>query len=480
MNDGSYLILLVGFDADSDGALVAHLEEHYEVLEVQTRAEAEAFLEQYQIDLVMCRHSTRLDAIPFLRQARIVHPSVIRVIGGTMSEADAAAAINEAAIYQFFPNGWTPEQIELLVRRALEQRELAFRHRHLSRELKFAEDVLQRQIARMEEQEGRRFDQMLYSNPKMASLVATARKAAETELPVLIQGETGTGKELLARAIHVNSPRRNQAWMVQNCGGLNDDLLLSELFGHKKGAFTGAVSDRLGLFPAADGGTVFLDEIATVSDRFQVALLRFLQNGEVKPLGSDRSVRCNVRVVAACNIDLEKLVAKGEFRQDLYFRLNVFNLKIPPLRERRDEIPVLAEYLARKYGDEIRRRILGIDPELMEKLEVYHWPGNVRELENEIRRLVALTEAGGYLRPANLSRHLAKLPDKNNTSDSLSTIEGDTLKEKVEYLERELVKEALIRFRWNQTQAAEALGISRVGLANKIKRYGLGDESQVA
>lgn len=480
VHDGSYIVLIVGFAAHDRG-LAEYLGKHYEVIEVADQREADAALESNQVDLVLCRHSPDVvDAIPFLRQVRVRYPSVIRVAGGRMSEADVVSAINEAAIYQFFPQGWAAEQIELLVRRALENRELAYRHRHLSRELHFAEDVLQRQIARLEEQEGRRFDKLVYANPRMAALCTSARKAAETGLPVLIQGETGTGKELLARAIHRHSPRHGHPLMIQNCGGMSDDLLLSELFGHKRGAFTGAVSDRLGLFPAADGGTVFLDEIATVSDRFQLALLRFLQNGEVKPLGSDESIHCDVRVIAASNTPLEDLVTRGEIRRDLYYRLNVFNLSIPPLRKRRDEIPVLADYFARRHGEDTGHRVLGLDDGLLAKLQAYDWPGNVRELENEIRRLVALADNGGYLTRVHLSERIADTPEPSSDASALEKIEGDTLRDKVEFLERKLVGESLTRHRWNQTQAARELGLSRVGLANKIKRYGLAESPGTA
>ena len=215
--------------------------------------------------------------------------------------------------------------------------------------------------------ESQRFEKLVYVSEKLTDLCDLARKAARTELPILIQGETGTGKELLARAIHYNSSRHTSPLMVQNCGGMSDELLQSELFGHKRGAYTGAISDRLGLFRAGDGGTVFLDEISEVSPSFQVSLLRFLQEGEVKPLGSDKTETSNVRIIAASNRPLRALVAAGKFRQDLYFRLKGFELEVPPLRDRPDDIPALAEFFAAKHSNAIGRKILGISASALEK-----------------------------------------------------------------------------------------------------------------
>jgi two-component system, NtrC family, response regulator HupR/HoxA len=291
---------------------------------------------------------------------------------------------------------------------------------------------------------------------------------------MLIEGDTGTGKELLARAIHFNSTRVDSPIHVQNCGGMLDSTLHSELFGHVRGAYTGATADRLGLFRAADGGTVFLDEISDVSPSFQVSLLRFLQNGEVKPLGSDKLLHANVRIIAASNRPLLEMVEKGEFRRDLYYRLKGFSLSIPALRDRREDIPVLTDFFIEKYAGVVGRRVIGITQSALDRLQAHQYPGNVRELESEIRRAVALAENGGYITERNLSAvfdNLVVAPDVGQQAE----MEGGTLKEMVERLEQRVVVGALTRFRWNQSKAADALGLSRVGLANKIKRYGLHD-----
>jgi two-component system response regulator HupR/HoxA len=308
----------------------------------------------------------------------------------------------------------------------------------------------------------------------MAELCNLAREAARTQLPILIKGETGTGKELLARAMHFHSTRSSSPLMMQYCGGIPDELLHSELFGHRRGAFTGAVSDRLGLFRAADGGTVFLDEISEISPSFQVSLLRFLQEGEVKPLGTDQVLVCDVRVIAASNKPLRPMVDAGRFREDLYFRLKGFELEVPPLRSRPDDIPVLTEFFVSKHGGMLGNRVLGVANDVVDLFRDYTFPGNVRELENEIRRMVALAKDGEYLTRRHLSPEFAKLKATPRPAAALGlTAEGKSLKEMVESLEQQLVRHALEKQRWNQSRAARDLGLSRVGLANKIRRYGL-------
>jgi two-component system, NtrC family, response regulator HupR/HoxA len=448
----------------------------YRVLAASSSAEASATLSDIHVDLVIAEHGDEDDGLTLITGLRVSHPDVIRVIALAAAAEMTQKAMLPAAIYQLVRRPLDPVQIGLVVKRGLETRELARRHRLLSREFKFPGDSalfndrhgLPRRV------ESQRFEKLVYVSEKMAQLCDLARKAAKTELPILIQGETGTGKELLARAIHYNSSRSASPLMVQNCGGLPDELLQSELFGHKRGAYTGAISDRLGLFRAADGGTVFLDEITEISPSFQVSLLRFLQEGEVKPLGSDKTESCNVRIIAASNRSMKQLVAGGKFRQDLYFRVRGFEFEVPPLRERPVDIPALAEFFAAKHADAIGRKILGISACVIDKLVTFDFPGNIRELETEIRRMVALAADGEYLTTQNMSPSLSALVPRRIASpwDGLAA-NGATLKDKVEDLEKHVLGEALARHRWNQSRAAAELGLSRVGLANKIKRYGL-------
>lgn len=446
----------------------------YRVVVVRSHAERTAALRDIHIDLAIAEDASGFEGRGFLSELRVSSPDIIRVLALDARRALTTKAMADSAVYQYIRKPLDPQQIALVVKRALEARELARRHRLLSREFKVSSQSLLSNDLHgvMFRPLSQRFEKLVFVSEKLANLCDVARKAAKTELPILIQGETGTGKELLARAIHYNSSRRSSPLMVQNCGGMPDDLLQSELFGHKRGAFTGAISDRLGLFRAADGGTVFLDEISEVSPAFQISLLRFLQEGEVKPVGSDKTMVANVRIIAAANRSLKDLVAAGRFRQDLFFRLRGFEFEVPPLRERPDDIPVLAEFFAAKHSDAIGRKILGISAGAIEKLTAFDYPGNIRELENEIRRMVALAKDGEYLTTQLMSPAILAASPKAQLFAGYAA-GGTTLKDRVESVERLLVDEVLSRHRWNQSRAAKELGLSRVGLANKIRRYDL-------
>lgn len=448
----------------------------YRVILVGSVAEALTTMGGIHVDLAIAEDGAgEATGLNFLTRLRVSHPDIVRVYVTAASAHTSEPALSQAAIYQFLLTPLDAAQLGLVVERALETRELARRHRILSREFKISGDsfTLGERKGPAFRPESQRFEKLIYVSEKMAELCDLARKAASTELPILIQGETGTGKELLARAIHYNSTRRESPLLVQNCGGMSDELLQSELFGHKRGAFTGAISDRLGLFRAADGGTVFLDEISEVSPSFQVSLLRFLQEGEVKPLGADKVLHCNVRIVAASNRPLKDLVARGQFRQDLYFRLKGFEFEVPPLRERPDDIAPLVEFFAAKHADALARKILGISASVIDKLSNGEFPGNVRELENEIRRMVALARDGEYLTTRNMSPALLAAAPRPMSDVAAFQAEGQTLKDQVESLEKQIVGRTLARYHWNQSRAASELGLSRVGLANKIRRYNL-------
>lgn len=476
---GAWTVLVVEDDPQVSGPLVASLEENYRTFAASSGHEGLSLLEREQIDLVLCKQRMPdMSGVDFFRRTRISHPESIRILlTSNTDHEEMIRSINEAAVYQLVSQPSQPDQIVLLIKRALESRELARRHRYLSRELKFADEVLHRQNNSMSTllQNTYEFDKLVFASEAMVSVCNLARKAAATDLPVLIQGETGTGKELMARAVHFFGDRKSHLFLAQNCGALTDELLQSELFGHRRGAFTGAISDRLGLFPAADGGTVFLDEISEVSPAFQVSLLRFLQEGEVKPVGTHETRHCNVRIIAASNRPLQELVAKGVFRRDLYYRLRGFEIDIPPLRDRAEDIPVLADHAAKKYAASINRKFAGISPDVVQRLQAHSFPGNVRELENEVRRMVALAGDGEFLSRKHMSAEFARLfPVNAQDIRQPEFLKGkSTLKEKVESLEAHLVSQSLLRNKWNHSRAARELGISRVGLSNKIKRYKL-------
>jgi transcriptional regulator with GAF, ATPase, and Fis domain/tetratricopeptide (TPR) repeat protein len=310
------------------------------------------------------------------------------------------------------------------------------------------------------------FTGIIGDSPALRDVLAIAERAADCDLPVVIFGESGTGKELLARAIHENSDRRDQAFVALNCGAVPDSLLEAELFGHRRGAFTGADRARQGLFRVADGGTLFLDEIADTSLAMQSKLLRALQNGEIRPLGAEEAVHVNIRVLCASNQRLEKLVEEGRFREDLYYRLKVLSIVVPPLSERRSDIKALALHIMGKLGPK-----MDLSRAVLRTLQSYAWPGNVRELENELTRACAMAETN-TLEPHHLSPALQSAVDQSPVEESEGE-EGLLLKPQVELLERDLVTRAMRTTQGNQSRAAELLGLSRYGLQKKLQRYGI-------
>ena len=285
----------------------------------------------------------------------------------------------------------------------------------------------------------------------------------------LIEGETGVGKELVAASVHYRSNRRDRLFVGQNCAAMPETLLESELFGHKKGSFTGAHEDKKGLFEIADGGTLFLDEVTEMPVSLQSKLLRVLQEGEVRPIGATAEKKVNVRIVTATNRNLEKEVAEGRFREDLYYRLKVFPLRVPPLRERREDIPLIAEHFLVRFSAEFGKPSGGFSQQTMELLQGYDWPGNVRELQNEVQRLCIQVDAGGFITPDMLSPRLRQV---EGMIERVRPTRG-TLKEMMDQVERWLLIEALREHQNNKTAAAKNLGITREGLHKKLRSFGL-------
>ena len=319
----------------------------------------------------------------------------------------------------------------------------------------------------------RNFGNILGKSGAMQDVFALLEKVKDAAVPVLILGESGTGKELIARAIHYNSPRRDKPFVVQNCSAFNDNLLESELFGHVKGAFTGAVRDKEGLFAVADGGTFFLDELGEMSPALQVKLLRVLQQGTFMPVGGTKERKVDVRVVTATNRPLADMVAEGTFREDLYYRLNLVTIKLPPLRERREDIPLLAEHFLVRTGARSNYRP-SLRADTMKILSEYRWPGNIRELENEIERAMLMAGGVDEIEPSHLSTHVregALAPRK------AGGVVG-SLKVAVEELERAMIASALEQTGGNKSEAARILGIARSNLIAKAQSYGLGDGSK--
>jgi two-component system response regulator AtoC len=300
------------------------------------------------------------------------------------------------------------------------------------------------------------------------------KKIAQHKSPVLITGESGTGKELVAKAIHYNGARSARPFLAVNCGAIPENLLESELFGHKKGAFTGAVYDRAGIFEEADGGTILLDEIGELPQPLQVKLLRVLQEKEIRRVGEDRSVLIDVRIIAATAKDLAQEAQKGSFREDLFYRLNVLPVHIPPLRERKEDIPLLVDYFLQKYNQQGAVSVQGITPPALKLLTNYHWPGNVRELENIIERTMVMTESV-TIDEHDLPDYIRNVSMENYSPDS--SIDEYSIKKMERRLEEKLIRKALQKTHGNKTRAIKLLEISYPALLSKIEEYGIEHES---
>jgi transcriptional regulator with PAS, ATPase and Fis domain len=310
------------------------------------------------------------------------------------------------------------------------------------------------------------FANLIGKSSSMRDIYALIEKVADSHVPILITGESGTGKELVASAVHYNSSRKGRAFVVQNCSAFNENLLESELFGHLKGSFSGAIRDKQGLFEVADGGTFFLDELGEMSVALQAKLLRVLQDGTFMPVGATKQRKVDVRVVAATNRNLQEMVSKGTFREDLFYRLNVVNIRIPPLRERKVDIPLLIEHFLRKHGAGSQK---SVEQETLRILSDFDWPGNIRQLENEIERLILMAGKGELITPDLISPAILSHGKENARG---RRVEGK-LKDAVENLERNMILDTLEKLDWNKSEAAKVLGISRSNLIAKVQAYGL-------
>jgi two-component system, NtrC family, response regulator HupR/HoxA len=467
-------ILIVDDEVRSLEALKRALSEEFDVLCATCADEAEAVLEGELVQVILCdQRMPGESGISFLTRVRAQWPDPVRmIISGYTESEDIIAGVNEAGIYQYITKPWHPDRLLATVREAAQLFRLQKETGSPAAETKFSSETLTRVIATRRRTQRRmfEFDRIVHApGSPMVDVIALARRATEYDISVCITGASGTGKELLARAIHFGSMRGDKPFVVENCGALPDELLESELFGCKKGAFTGAYQDRIGLFELADGGSIFLDEIGETSPAFQVKLLRVLQEGEIRPLGALRPRKVDVRVISATNRNLDEEVAAGRFRRDLYYRLTAFPIHLPALSQRPMDIPIVAARILADVNRSFRRQIASIAPDTMERMMRYAWPGNVRELHNAIQRMVALSDNDHPLDIALLPPRIdAALPAHGSEPDG-----SGSLKDQVEALERDVIARALAAHSGNISRVAERLGLSRVGLRAKIERYDL-------
>ena len=468
------IVLVVDDERRSLESLRRVLSIEFEVICAASAAEAEAVLAGDLVQVILCdQRMPGENGVDFLKRVRDQWPEPVRVIiSGYTDAEDIIAGVNEAGIFQYVTKPWDPEKLLACVREAAQLYRLQKDGGGAPPiEAKPSNATLRSLASNRRSAERRLFEFSRIAHAPdspVRAAIALGQRAARYDISVLITGDSGTGKELLARAIHHGSARGDKSFVIENCGALPDELLESELFGSKKGAFTGAYQDRIGLFEVADGGSIFLDEIGETSPSFQVKLLRVLQEGEIRPLGAQRSRRINVRVIAATNRNIEADVAAGRFRRDLYYRLAAFPIHLPTLAARAGDIPIIAARILLNVNQMFNRRIPGFDPETLRLMQRYPWPGNIRELHNEIQRMAVLCDGDTNLRPDLLSPLIL---DFGSAAAPNGGQAGGTLKERVEELERALIAESLKRNGRNISRVADELGLSRVGLRSKIARY---------
>ncbi|MFE8601664.1 sigma-54-dependent transcriptional regulator [Archangium violaceum] len=439
----------------------------YEVRAVADGEEALRELSARGYDVLLCDvRMPKRDGLSVLRQALAEHPGLTVVVMSAYGSQEQALEAVGAGAYDYVRKPFKPEEIVFVLRKAEERERLLRENRRLQASGGVAPG------------EG-----ILGESESMRVVMRQVERLAPVGTTVLITGESGTGKELIARALHARSPRAAMPFVAVNCGAIPPGLIESELFGHARGAFTDARTARRGLFSEADGGTLFLDEVGELPPPAQVKLLRVLQEGELRPVGENRAEKVDVRVLAATLRDLGRLVERGEFREDLYYRLNVVNVRVPPLRERHSDILLLARAFLLRFNRELNREppVRGFGPEAEALLASYAWPGNVRELENAMERAVLLAE-GELILPENLPERLWATPPPASapalTPTRPSSEANLSLKQAIRDLEESYIRAALRRTRGNRTRAAEVLEISHRALLYKIKEYGIDADAE--
>ncbi len=434
--------------------------EGYEVSLAPNGEEVLKLTEKDIFDLILLDiRMPKMDGITVLKKVKADSPETSVIMITAYASADSAIKAMKEGAYDYITKPFKVDEIKLIIRNALEKKNLQ------------KENVLLKQMVR----DRYHFENIIGQSSKMSALYDLLEKVSPTKTNILITGESGTGKELVAKAIHLNSPRKDKSFVTLNCGAIPEPLIESELFGHMKGAFTDAIMTKKGLFELADEGTILLDEISELPLLMQVKLLRVLQDREFKRVGGTDDIRVDVRILAATNKDLEEAVREKRFREDLFYRLNVIQIKLPSLRERREDIPLLASHFLKKYSEELNKNISAISPEALRILLNYDYPGNVRELQNIIERAVAL-EGTQELTSQNLGSYLRQQPSSRKGPIDLEIpSDGIDLEKVVEEVERTLLLKALDRTNGIKKKAAELLRINFRSMRYRLEKYGLND-----
>ena len=445
------VILVVDDDPGVRESFRLILEDHYEVVDVPDGPQALDVLRASQVDLVLLDiRLPEMDGIEVLERIKAIDESIEVILVTAVKTVRTAVAAMKLGAFDYLTKPFEEEELLALCTRALEKRSLV-------REVAF----LRGELARTHD-----FDEIVGTHAAMQKLYRLVAQVARTTATVLITGESGTGKELIARAVHRQGPRCDRPFVPVNPAAIAETLIESELFGHEKGAFTGAYQRKLGKLELAQGGTLFLDEIGTLKAELQAKLLRVLQEREIERVGGTRAIKIDVRVIAATNVDLKQAVARGAFREDLYYRLNVVPIEVPPLRERIEDLPLLVEHFVRHYGQQFGKRVQGLSPEALGALAEYRWPGNVREVQNVVERCVVLAE-GPVIGLNDLPLDVL-LPDHRIR---VRRAERLPLKDATQEFERQIVLRVLERVSGNQSEAARILGIHRNSLKRLLERW---------
>jgi two-component system, NtrC family, response regulator AtoC len=452
-------ILVVDDEEDLRQAIVEILtSDGFEVCGVATAEQAQEMLSQTPFDVLITDNNLPgKSGVDLLEETLSRYPEIVGIVITGFGTVETAVHAIKTGAYNYLSKPFKLIELSIMVRKGLRERTLRFENQYLRSQLK-------NRYA---------FDNIIGTGRSMARIFELINSVAGLNSTVLIQGETGTGKELIAKAIHFNSPRKDQKMVSINCGAIPENLLESELFGHVKGAFTGAVQNRVGKFEQGNNGTIFLDEIGNMPQSLQVKLLRILQEREFERVGGNESIKVDVRIIAATSSNLEQMVKEGTFREDLYYRLNVIPLNMPPLRERREDIPLLIQRFISQFCDTYKLEIKTMAPHVMKALMTYEWPGNVRQLENIVERMVALTGSRTAIMPSDLPPEIQNPEDPGSAPAFEIPEEGINFTNIVVDMERELILQGLRKANGNKKLAAKLLNLKRTTLIEKIKRIGL-------
>lgn len=430
----------------------------YDVESAQSGPEALRKIEEDHFDMMILDiMMPQMDGLEVLQRVKEAHPDIDVIMVTGLSQIETAVRSMKLGAFDYLPKPFDPDELKRVVERALERRRLLQENLSLRSELSSKY----------------RFENIVGTSQAMHNVYRLIAKCGPTNSTVLITGESGTGKELIARAIHFNSLRKDNIFVAVDCNSLSETILESELFGHVKGSFTGAVANKRGMFESADGGTLFMDEISNISLSTQAKLLRVIQEREFRAVGDTRTQSTNIRLVTATNKDLKAMVADGTFREDLFYRINIFPILLPPLRERREDIPALAYHFLKSFGKELGKEAMEFSNSALSALVNYGWPGNVRELENTVHRAMILT-SDKVIRHAHLPNIIDLLPrsvlDVPRTSDELKRVKKTAREKSVENIEKLFILEALKRNAWNVTNSAEQTGMLRANFQALMKK----------